>query len=251
MARRNTTTTNQSSYSHSSGQSSSVGNNTSQIKNGKNTSYEVRPDEINLDKINELFQKEGKLIYDKTLKVLKYWNGTQWISATNSSGGGAGAINVVQFYDDLPLVADASGLFYFVTEQQGTRWLPGSFGGQYFPQGLYYSNGIAWKFMNKTAYRDIDNYFTTSQTVDGNVVADSFIGDGSQLTNIVAYQDTYYHDQGLPSATWVIEHNLGKKPGVAAVDTSGKEVIGNIDYISNNKIQITFNAPFSGQAYLN
>lgn len=251
MARRNTTKVNASSTSTYSGQSSSDLTNTAQIKNSKNTSYEVRPDKINLDKINELFQKEGKLIYDNTLKVLKYWNGTQWISATNSSGGGAGAINVVQFYNDLPSVQDASGLFYFVTEQQGTQWLPGSLGGQYYPQGLYYSNGVAWKFMNKTAYRDIDNYFSTSQTIDGNVVADAFIGDGSQLTGVVAVQDTYYHDQGMPSNVWVIEHNLNKRPSVSVVDTAGNQVDGKVSYINNNKIEITFNASFSGQAYLN
>ena len=216
MARRNSTTTNNSSDSFGQSPTSANLNNTSQLKRTKDTSYEVRPDRVNLDKINELFQKEGKLIYDNTLKVLKYWNGTQWISATNSSGGGAGAINVVQFYNDLPLVQDASGLFYFVTEPQGTQWLPGSFGGQYYPQGLYYSNGVAWKYMNKTAYRDIDNYFSTSQTIDGNVVADAFIGDGSQLTNVKALQETYYHDQGMPSSTWTIVHNLDRRPSVTA-----------------------------------
>ena len=225
--------------------------NTSVTTTGKNSSYEVRPDRINLDKINELFQKEGKLIYDNTLKVLKYWNGVQWISATNSSGGGAGSINVVQFYSDLPPVADASGLFYFVTEQQGIAWLPGTFGGTYYPQGLYYSNGIGWKFMNKTAYRDIDNFFSTSQTVEGNVVADAFIGDGSQLTGIVAVAETYFHDQGVPSQVWTVQHNLNKRPSVTVVDSAGSDVIGNISYINDNELTITFNASFSGSAYLN
>ena len=218
--------------------------NTSVTTTGKNSSYEVRPDRINLDKINELFQKEGKLIYDNTLKVLKYWNGVQWISATNSSGGGAGSIGVVQ-------VADASGLFYFVTEQQGIAWLPGTFGGTYYPQGLYYSNGIGWKFMNKTAYRDIDNFFSTSQTVEGNVVADAFIGDGSQLTGIVAEPVTYLHDQGVPSSIWTVVHNLDKRPSVTVVDSAGSDVTGNVSYIDDNELTITFNASFTGQAYIN
>jgi len=225
--------------------------NTSTTNVGKNTSYEVRPDKIELNKIASLHQKEGKLIYDDTLKVLKYWNGVQWISATNSSGGGAGAINVVEKYIDLPSIEDASGLFYFVTNNQGTAWLPGSVGGQYYPAGLYYSNGIGWKYMNKTAYRDIDNYFSTSQTVDGNVVADAFIGDGSQLTNVVAVTETYFHDQGVPSQVWTVQHNLNKRPSVTVVDSAGSDVIGKISYINDNELTITFNASFSGSAYLN
>ena len=49
---------------------------------------------------------------------------------------------------------------------------------------------------------------------------------------------TYTHDQGIPSATWTIVHNLDKH-------------VGEITYISNNEIQILFQAAFSGKAYLN
>ena len=57
--------------------------------------------------------------------------------------------------------------------------------------------------------------------------------------------------QGIPSATWNITHNLGKFCSVTVVDTSKQIVIGDITYVNDNSLTITFSAPFSGQAYLN
>jgi|TARA_R110000744_G_scaffold152260_2_gene266246 hypothetical protein len=62
---------------------------------------------------------------------------------------------------------------------------------------------------------------------------------------------TYTHDQGIPSATWTVVHNLGKYPAVSVVDTGGTVVVGEITYISNNEIEILFQAAFGGKAYLN
>lgn len=62
---------------------------------------------------------------------------------------------------------------------------------------------------------------------------------------------TYTHDQGVPSATWSITHNLEKHPSATVVDTGGTVVAGEVTYISNNEIEILFQAAFSGKAYLN
>jgi hypothetical protein len=62
---------------------------------------------------------------------------------------------------------------------------------------------------------------------------------------------TYTHDQGVPSATWTVVHNLEKYPSASVVDTGGTVVTGEITYISNNEIEILFQAAFSGKAYLN
>lgn len=65
-------------------------------------------------------------------------------------------------------------------------------------------------------------------------------------------QDKHYtHDQGMPSQVWTINHNLNKYPTAAAVDTAQTVVMGQIDYIDLNNLTITFNASFSGEAYLN
>lgn len=61
----------------------------------------------------------------------------------------------------------------------------------------------------------------------------------------------YTHEQGIPKKTWTISHNLNKYPTAAAVDTAQTVVIGEINYIDLNNLTITFNASFSGEAYLN
>ena len=61
----------------------------------------------------------------------------------------------------------------------------------------------------------------------------------------------YTHDQAVPSAFWVINHNLGKAPAVSVFDSANDEVEGKIDHITLNQLTLTFSAAFSGKAYCN
>lgn len=61
----------------------------------------------------------------------------------------------------------------------------------------------------------------------------------------------FHHVQSTPSATWSITHNLGKRPAVTVVDSSGNEWITAVEHLSDNALVIRFTAPFSGDAYLN
>jgi hypothetical protein len=62
---------------------------------------------------------------------------------------------------------------------------------------------------------------------------------------------TFVHQQTTASAEWVIEHNLGKRPSVTIVSSSGEVVLGKVVYMSDNALTVYFRAPFSGEAYLN
>lgn len=62
---------------------------------------------------------------------------------------------------------------------------------------------------------------------------------------------TYTHDQGVPSATWTVVHNLEKFPSATVVDTGDTVVVGEVTYVNNNEIEILFQSAFSGKAYLN
>lgn len=57
--------------------------------------------------------------------------------------------------------------------------------------------------------------------------------------------------QTVASATWIVQHNLGKFPAVTVVDSSGHEVVGDISHSNPNSLTIFFSAPFAGSAYLN
>ena len=62
---------------------------------------------------------------------------------------------------------------------------------------------------------------------------------------------TYIHEQGIASDTWIINHNLNKKPSITIVDSADNVVEGAEKYIDNNTIEIYFNGAFKGKAYLN
>jgi len=60
----------------------------------------------------------------------------------------------------------------------------------------------------------------------------------------------YTHDQGVPSTTWNINHDLNGFPNVTVVDSAGTQVEGNVVYVDANNMTISFSAAFSGKAYL-
>ena len=62
---------------------------------------------------------------------------------------------------------------------------------------------------------------------------------------------TFVFTQVVPSATWVITHNLNKFPSVSVVDTANTSGFGAVEYNSANQLTITFSGAFAGKAYLN
>lgn len=64
--------------------------------------------------------------------------------------------------------------------------------------------------------------------------------------------DAYYeYQQASASASWFIQHNLGKYPSVSIFDSAQDEVEGEVKYLSKNALTVTFSAPMSGTAALN
>ena len=57
------------------------------------------------------------------------------------------------------------------------------------------------------------------------------------------------HKQAQAAKVWTVAHNLGKRPAVTVVDSAGTVVIGEVDYLDDNTVRLTFCAAFSGTAY--
>lgn len=74
---------------------------------------------------------------------------------------------IVANYSALPAANTVPDKAYFVEDEEGTWWLPGKFGGTYYPAGTYYSNGVEWKYMGNP-------YQATQGTVDAGIVTDQF-----------------------------------------------------------------------------
>lgn len=68
----------------------------------------------------------------------------------------------------------------------------------------------------------------------------------SQLTD----NDSYVFEKTIADTVWTIAHSLGFNPNVQVIATDGTNVIGEISYIDNNNLTITFNQAYSGKAYL-
>ena len=84
----------------------------------------------------------------------------------------------------------------------------------------------------------------------------SKIAGGSALAtrNYVDQKTAYYyqHIQGVPSASWVIPHNLGKLyPFITVISSAGDELEGGyVVPIDTNNLIINFSSGFGGIAYL-
>lgn len=59
----------------------------------------------------------------------------------------------------------------------------------------------------------------------------------------------YY--QETASTQWIINHPMNKLPAISVVDTAGRAVVGEVDFVSLSKIVLHFSLPFSGKAILN
>lgn len=162
----------------------------------------------------------------------------------DGGGGGSGSTESVANFAALPPPADEAGFIWFVETAQGTAWLPGNFGGNYYPRGAYYSNGTEWIYQNSASQ-------ATQAEVNAGVIDDKFVSPNTLSGLGLGSDKNFTFTQATASATWNIIHNMGKRPSVSPVDTSENIVLGCVTHVSDNELNINFNAPFSGKAYLN
>ena len=96
---------------------------------------------------------------------------------------------------------------------------------------------------------DLYNASFTPITANGNITADKYYG--FAVYPELSADKHFTFTQSTAADTWNITHNLGKFPSVSVVDSGNTIVYGDIDYIDNNSLTITFSAAFGGKAYMN
>lgn len=96
------------------------------------------------------------------------------------------------------------------------------------------------------------NVLTIGTVVSGPAPAVTLTGTApaQTLNFVLPVGGNYTHNQITSSATWTITHNLGFFPAVSVVDSGGNYVIGDVNYVSQNVVTVSFNASFGGKAYL-
>lgn len=61
----------------------------------------------------------------------------------------------------------------------------------------------------------------------------------------------YLHEQGVPSTTWIIDHNLPFQPAaISVVDSGGTEWEGDVSWPTPTRVVIQFKVAFGGTARL-
>lgn len=58
---------------------------------------------------------------------------------------------------------------------------------------------------------------------------------------------TYNHDQAIPSAEWIVNHNLGRLVSVTVLSAGNVEVEAEVVQLSSNQIRVYFNQPQVGK----
>jgi len=61
---------------------------------------------------------------------------------------------------------------------------------------------------------------------------------------------SFLFTQSVPQSTWTVVHNLNRLPSVTIVDSTGREILADVHYDSNNQVTISMSAPIGGTAYL-
>lgn len=99
----------------------------------------------------------------------------------------------VATYSDLPPAVDHDGEYAWVLSAQGTKWLPGTLGGTYYPKGLYYSAAGAWQFTDSPIQATLTE---TNLGVD----ADTFVSPYTLAnTNLIKKVQSFSSLSGFPT----------------------------------------------------
>lgn len=61
----------------------------------------------------------------------------------------------------------------------------------------------------------------------------------------------YIHDQGPALATWIINHNLGRRVNTEIFTVGGVKVLADVVNVTLNQVQINFDSANSGYAIIN
>lgn len=79
------------------------------------------------------------------------------------------------------------------------------------------------------------------------------IGNGTTAWNSLPYRfesasSGFTHTQAVAASTWVVNHNLGRRPVVEVFSPGWVQVEAAVVHTSVNQTQISFNTPQAGQA---
>lgn len=165
-----------------------------------------------------------------------------WIVRAEDLVRGEGLLQIKYYDGDVVLMSEIHKTL--CNESLGTSTTPPSPWTGYIDEIEQYA-GRAEEAVNHYPYIDPENnnWFVWDSTLQEFVDTGIYAG-GNDDKN-------YIHNQSTASARWVVVHNLNKYPSVSITDSAGSQVFGEVQYVDENNLIITFSAAFSGKAYMN
>ena len=154
----------------------------------KTSRFNVIPDRHTAEEIDNLEPLFGVQVFDTTNQLLKFWNGNVWENAGNGSASvGQRAANYAALQD-----GTVAGELAYCNQSQGTQWLPGTIGGNFYPAGWYLWNGTIWT-------SDRNNIVNQLQLNVNGLGGKSDIGHTHVKANITDFSDSDYatEEQGV------------------------------------------------------
>ena len=154
----------------------------------KASRFNVIPDRHTAEEIESLEPLFGVQVFDTTNQLLKFWNGNVWENA------GSGSASVGQRAANYSALQNGTvtGELAYCNLPQGTQWLPGTVGGNYYPSGWYLWNGTIWT-------SDRNNIVNQLQLNVNGLGGKSNIGHTHVKANITDFSDSDYatEEQGV------------------------------------------------------
>ena len=79
--------------------------------------------------------------------------------------------------------------------------------------------------------------------------------DDDYFVSLLQFEDNadknFVFNQSVASSTWTVQHNLNKFPSCTMVLSTGQQGYGDVTFIDENNLTITFAGAESGKAYIN
>lgn len=98
---------------------------------------------------------------------------------------------------------------------------------------------------------EVENLEEQIAEVTNNIEGSDLIDVTKENQTVTITSKTFVFEQGIASNTWVINHNLNKRPSITLTNANGEVFEAYRDYVSNNQVIIRLNAANTGFAYLN
>ena len=154
----------------------------------KTSRFNVVPDKHTAEEIEALAPVFGVQVFDTTNQLLRFWNGNVWENA------GAGAVVLGQRAANYSALQSGMvvGELGYCNLSQGTQWLPGTVGGNFYPSGWYLWDGATW-------ISDKNNIVNQLQLNVNGLGLKSDVGHTHVKANITDFNDSDYanEEQGV------------------------------------------------------